>query len=92
MENLDDKDTILKMKKTKPQIKKELKELIANGRRNENTDKQEKTNRCTANEEDAVKDIQEFEEIIKNNKSDTVWLAYYQGKIFQKFKEKKTIC
>ena len=33
--------------------------------------------------------ILEFEEITKNKKSDTVWLAYYQGKIFQKFKEKE---
>ena len=48
----------------------------------------EKVNNCTANEEDAVKVIQEFEEIIKNKKSDIIWLAYYQAKIFQKFKEK----
>ena len=42
-----------------------------------------------ANEEDAAKVIQEFEEIIENKKSDIVQLAYYQGKIFQKFKEKE---
>ena len=35
--------------------------------------------------------IQEFEEIIKNKKSDIIWLAYYQGQIFQKFKEKEQI-
>ena len=49
----------------------------------------EKVNNCTANKEDAVKAIQEFEEIIKNKKSDIIWLAYYQGQIFKKFKEKE---
>ena len=43
----------------------------------------------TENEEDAAKVIHEFEEIISNKKSDIVWLAYYQGKIFQKFKPKE---
>ena len=37
---------------------------------------QEKVNRCTTNK-DAVKAIQEFEQIIKNRKSDIIWLAYY---------------
>ena len=46
-------------------------------------------NDCTENEEDAAKVIHEFEEIISNKKSDIVWLAYYQGKIFQKFKPKE---
>ena len=36
-----------------------------------------------------MKVIEEFEEIIKLKKSDIIWLAYYQGQIFQKFKEKK---
>ena len=45
----------------------------------------EKAKNCTANEENVLKVIQEFEEIIKNKKSDIVWLAYYQGKIFQSF-------
>ena len=55
---------------------------------------QEKVNNCTANEEDVVKVIQqscaqEFEEIIKNNKCDIIWPFYYQGQIFQKFKEEE---
>ena len=54
-----------------------------------NTDIQEKAENCTANEEDAPKVIQEFEKIIKNKKSAIVWLAYYQGKIFQKFRKKE---
>ena len=78
-----------KIKKNKSEIKKELEELIANGGRNENAEIQEKAENCTVNEEHATKVNQEFEEIIKNKKSDKVWLAYYQGKIFQKFREKE---
>ena len=59
---------------------------MANGKRNENTDTQEKAENCTANKEDAEKAIQEFEKSIKNEKSDIVWLAYYESKIFQKFR------
>ena len=86
MQNLEVKDAIQKIKKTKSQIKKELEESMANGKRNENTDRQEKAKKCTANKEDAEKAIQEFEKSIKNEKSDIVWLAYYEGKIFQKFR------
>ena len=50
---------------------------------------QEKVNVCITSE-DALKVIQELEQIIKNKKSDIVWLAYYQGQIFQKFKEKES--
>ena len=64
MQNLDVNDTSQKIKKTKSEIKKELEKSIANGKRNENTDIEEKANNCTANKEDAVKVIQEFEEII----------------------------
>ena len=46
-------------------------------------------NNCMESQEDAAKVIHEFEEIIKNKKSDIVWLAYYQGKIFQKFRSKE---
>ena len=44
---------------------------------------------CTENKEDAANIIHVFEEIIKNQKSDIVWLAYRQGKVFQKFRLKK---
>ena len=44
---------------------------------------------CTAKQEDAAKVIQTFEEIIRKKKSNIVWLAYYLGKIFQKFKSKE---
>ena len=76
------------MKKTKSEIKKELEESLAKSRRNENIDMQNKVNGCKMNE-DAVKAIQEFEQIIHNKKSNIVWLAYYQGQIFQKFRGKE---
>ena len=89
MQNIEVKDTIRKIKKTKSEIKKELEESIAKGKRNENADMQERVNECTSNE-DAVKAIQEIEEIIKNKKNDIICLAYYQSQIFQKFKEKES--
>ena len=46
MLNLDVKKTTQKIKKTKPEIKKELEESITNGTRNENTDIEEKVNNC----------------------------------------------
>ena len=33
----------------------------------------------------AAKIIQEFEEIIRSNKTNSVWLAYKRGLLFQKF-------
>ena len=49
---------------------------------------QDKVNGCISNE-DAIKVIQDFEQMIQNKKSEIVWLAYYQGQIFQKFREKE---
>ena len=69
--------------------KKELEDSMGNGKRNENTDIQQMAENRTENEEDVATVIQEFEEIIRNKKSDIVWLAYYQSKIFQKFKSKE---
>ena len=89
MQNLEVKDAILTTKKTKSEIKKELEDSIANGKKNKNTDIEEMANNCMESQEDAAKVIHEFEEIIKNKKSDIVWLAYYQGKIFQKFRSKE---
>ena len=89
MQNLEVKDAILMTKKTKFEIKKELEDSISNSKKNENKDIEEMANNCTESEEDAAKVIHEFEEIIKNKKSDIVWLAYYQGKIFLKLKSKE---
>ena len=74
MQNLEVKDTILKIKKTKSEIKKDLEDSIVNGRRNKNADMQDKVNGCITNE-DAVKAILKFEQIIQDEKSDIVWLA-----------------
>ena len=89
MQNLKVKDATLTTKKRKCEIKKEHEGSIANGKRNENMDIQQMAGNCTANEEVAANVIQKFEEIIKNKKRDIVWLAYHQGKIFQKFKSKE---
>ena len=88
MQNLEVKDAILTTKKTKSKIKKELEDSMAIGK-NEITGIEEMANNCTESAEDAAKVIHEFEEIIKNKKSDIVWLAYHQGKIFQKFRSKE---
>ena len=83
------KDAILTTKKTKPETKKELEDSIANGKKNEHTDIEQMAKNCTESEEDASKVIHEFEDMIKNKKSDIVWLAYHQDKIFQKFRSKE---
>ena len=56
------KDAILKIKKTKTGIKKDLKNSIVNSKRIENVDIQDKVNGCISNE-DTIKTIQEFEQI-----------------------------
>ena len=89
MQILDVKDAVLTTKKTKSEIKKEFEDSIANGKKNENTDIEQMAKNCTESKEDAAKIIHEFEEIIRNKKSDRVWLAYHQDKIFQKFRLKE---
>ena len=89
MQNLEVKDAILTTKTTKSEIKKELEDSIVNSKKNKNTDIEEMANNCTESEEDAVKVIHKFEEVIKNKKSDIVWLGYHQGKIFQKFRSRE---
>ena len=88
MQNLDVEETFQKNRKTKFEIKKELQQLITNGKSNENTEMQKKVKSVTTSE-DAAKVVQEFEQIIKNKKSDIIWLTCHQGKIFQKFEEKE---
>ena len=74
MQNLEVKDTILKIQKTKTEIIKELEDSIISGRKNENDDMQDKVNGCISND-DAIKVIQELQQIIQNKKSDIVWLV-----------------
>ena len=56
LQNLEVKDTIIKIIKTKTEIKKELEDSIINGRKNEDADIQDKVNECITNK-DAVKII-----------------------------------
>ena len=72
MQNLEVKDAILTTKKTKSEIKKELEDSIANGKKNENADIEQMAKNCTKSEEDGAKVTHEFEEIIRNKKSDIV--------------------
>ena len=69
MQNLDVEEAIQKNRKMKLEIKKELEELIINGKSKENTEMLGKVNNVTASE-DAAKVVKEFEQIIKNEKSD----------------------
>ena len=63
MQNLNVKEKIQKIEKTKPEIEKELDESVINWKEIENTDIQEKVNNCTTSK-DAAKLVQEFEEFI----------------------------
>ena len=42
--------------------------------------------------EEAAKVIQKYEYIIKTKKREIMGIAYHQGKVFKKFKEKREIC
>ena len=66
---------MLKNKKTKLEIRKELEELRINRKRKENTEMLEKVNNV-ATGEDAAKVAQEFEQTIKNKECDIMWLNY----------------
>ena len=87
MQNLEVKDTILKIKKTKTEIKKELEDSIINSRENENTDMQDKVNGCITNE-DAIKVIQDFEQIIQKEERHRM-VSLLSRSIFQKLREKE---
>ena len=50
---------------------------------------QEKVNKYTANEEDAVRVVQELEEAIENKKKWYHMVSLLSSQIFQKFKKKK---
>ena len=53
-------------KKTKSEIKGELQDSVANGKKKEKTDIEQMTKNCTESEKDAAKVIHEFEEIIRH--------------------------
>ena len=89
MQNLEVKDAILATRKTKSEIKKELEDSIANGNGNEDIGIEQMAKNCTESEEDTAEVIHKFEELIRNKKSNIIWLGYHQGKIFQKFRSKE---
>ena len=59
---------LTELTRKKYEIKKDLEESIINGERNENIEMQEKDNNVITSE-DSAKNVQEFDEIIKNKKS-----------------------
>ena len=91
MQNLDVEEAIQKNRESKLERKKELEELITNEKSNENPDKIQETLSNVTTSEDSMKVVEEFEQIIKNKKIDIIWLAYHQGLLFQKFKEKERL-
>ena len=52
MQNLEVKEAILTTEKTKSEIKKDLEDSRANGKKNENIDIEEMANNCMESEED----------------------------------------
>ena len=75
MQNLYVEEAIQKNRKSKLERKKELEELITNGKSNETTEEiQEKVSIVTTSE-DSMKVVEEFEQIIKNKKIGIIWLA-----------------
>ena len=80
--------TSKKTTKSKEEIKSKFTDLTNNGEINENNDTQERASQIVKSE-DAATAIKELEDIIKSKKSNIIWLACQQGKIFQKFKEKE---
>ena len=68
MQNLEVKDGNLTIKKTKSEIKKELDDSIANGKKNENTDIKQIAKNCTESEEGAEKVTHEFEKSLGTKK------------------------
>ena len=63
MQNLEVRDTVLRIKKTKTEIKKELEDSIINSKNDEKADMQDKINGCISSE-DAIKVIQDFGQTI----------------------------
>ena len=85
MQNLDVEEAIQKNKKTKFKIRKELEESIIN-------EKVTKTQRykkklTTSQQVKMRRKLFKFEQIIKNKKSDIIWLTYHQDKYFKDLKK-----
>ena len=70
------------------EIKQQLVESIIANDTVENDELKKKANEADEPEK-AAEVIKEFENIIKTNKKSIVRVAYYQGKVFKKFKDKE---
>ena len=82
MKNFETEETSKKIKKTKEEIMKQLKELITS---DENVNKDIKESvRKVKNFAEAAEIVKEMEKVIKSNKCSILWLAYQQSKIFEK--------
>ena len=76
-----------KARQSKQEVKKKLEESLI-GEKHENKDIEGKAYNVENKEEVAVV-IQGFEELIRTNKNNIAWVAYHQGKITDRFKERQ---
>ena len=76
------------VRKTKEKTKKDLEYSILEGEKQENEELEEKSGKVEKSK-DTVAVIREFEDIIKSKNKIIIWIAYQQGKMFQRFKEKE---
>ena len=70
------------------EVKQKLVESIIVNDTVENEELKKKADKVEEPEK-AAEVIKECENIMKTNKKGIVWVAYYQGKVFTKFKDKK---
>lgn len=77
-------------RRSKEQINKEPNKSIINPERHESKDQQDKVEKVEISQETA-EIIREFEYIIRTKDRNIIWLAYQQGKVFEKFKENAKI-
>ena len=79
MKNLEVDGNVKKLKKTKEEIKKQLEESIMSDD-NMNIDMQKSARKVKSSEEAAAV-IQEMGKIIRNKRSNMLWLTYQPGKM-----------
>ena len=79
MKNLEVDGNVKKLKKTKEEIKKQLEESIMSDD-NMNIDMQKSARKVKSSEEAAAV-IQEIGKIIRNKRSNMLWLTYQPGKM-----------
>ena len=79
MKNLEVDGNVKKLKKTKEKIKKQLEESIMSDD-NMNIDMQKSARKVKSSEEAAAV-IQEMGKIIRNKRSNMLWLTYQPGKM-----------